>query len=144
MQRFTRRAFIGALVFLTACGKTVVGGATGSVAHPEPTATPLPPRVLFGAGVFIGPTNFSIPADTAIVFDDRVGADPAHSGGTHMLFTGINGQFTPQPGAPPVFNTAQGTIFRPGQQREVIFPTPGRYSITCAVHPAEYLTIVVR
>jgi plastocyanin len=91
-----------------------------------------------GGGSFVGNTSISIAAGQAVTFDD-----PSSSGGTHHLVTGMNGQFSAEPGAPSEFATSAGIMFNPGDSKTVTFPTAGTYNITCTIHPPMQATITV-
>lgn len=121
----------GVLVALVVAGCTGYGGNGG-------TGNGAPNTITMGGGSFVGSTSISIAAGQAVTFDD-----PASSGGTHHLVTGMNGQFSAAAGAPSEFATSAGINFSPGDNKSITFPTAGSYNITCTIHPSMQATITV-
>lgn len=110
-----------------------VATATGSAATPSTT-----PVVDMGVSVFVGSHSFLIKPGTVMQFNDD-----SDGGGLHLLYTGQNGQFTAEPGAPDALNNATGVSIKGGQSLSYAFTTAGTYSITCAYHPSMVIQITV-
>jgi plastocyanin len=82
----------------------------------------------------------TIRAGQAVHFDD-----PANGGSTHIICIGKGQQCVPQTGAPAELNTASGITFNPGDPpKDIVFATPGTYTVVCTIHPAMIITITVQ
>src|SRR5258707_76348 len=126
MRRFS--VAVGLALFL-ALGVVACGGSSGSAGGGGST-------ISLGASSFSGNTSVTIKAGEAVTFDDS-------SGGTHMLVTGTNGQFTAATGAPSELSSATGLPLQAGDTKTVTFATAGTYQITCTIHPSMQATITV-
>jgi plastocyanin len=62
---------------------------------------------------------------------------------SHILVVGQDGKWVNATGAPADLNNAAGKLVTGGQEFDVIFDTPGTYTVTCTVHPAMLITITV-
>jgi plastocyanin len=135
---------LAALLALAGCGGTSSTAATTPTDTPAPAATATATTAAAaGSTITMGLTSFThntatVKAGQAVIFDD-----PASGGGTHNLVTGHNGTFTAAAGAPHEFATGTGLGFSPGDNKSVVFPTAGTYSITCTFHPSMQATITV-
>jgi plastocyanin len=109
---------------VAACGESSGGAGSGSA------------TIKLDVSSFSGNTSVTIKAGEAVTFDDS-------SGGTHMLVTGTNGQFTAATGAPSELSSASGLALQAGDTKSVTFATAGTYQITCTIHPSMQATITV-
>jgi plastocyanin len=82
--------------------------------------------------------SLTVKAGTTVTFND-----PSGSGGFHKLYTGSNGTFHSQSGAPSDLDSATPVTFNPGDSKSYVFSTPGTYTITCQIHPSMLVTITV-
>jgi plastocyanin len=64
-------------------------------------------------------------------------------GAEHILVIGQNGTWQPTSGTPDQLNNNTGMTILPGQEMDVVFTTPGTFTVTCKVHPAMLLTVTV-
>jgi plastocyanin len=128
MRRFT---LVVGLVALLALSAAACGGDSGSSGSGSGAAT-----ITLDTSSFTGNTNVTIKAGEAVTFDDS-------SGGTHMLVTGTNGQFTATTGAPSELSSSTGLALQAGDKKTIAFPTAGTYQITCTIHPSMQATITV-
>jgi len=63
----------------------------------------------------------------------------------HVICIGKGQQCVPQTGAPAELNTASGITFNPGDPpKDIVFATPGMYTVVCTIHPAMTVTITVQ
>lgn len=122
---------LGMLATLAVAGCSGYGGNGGGGTGTRST-------ISMGGGSFDGGTTIAITAGQAVTFDD-----PASSGGTHHLVTGMHGQFAAVSGAPSEFASSAGIDFHPGDSKTITFGTPGTYPITCTIHPSMQATITV-
>jgi plastocyanin len=109
---------------VAACGESSGGAGSGSA------------TIKLDVSSFSGNTSVTIKAGEAVTFDNS-------SGGTHMLVTGTNGQFTAATGAPSELSSASGLALQAGDTKSVTFATTGTYQITCTIHPSMQATITV-
>jgi plastocyanin len=123
MKRLPVMFTLGIVLALAACGAN----------------NPPPNTVEMGGSSFIGATTFTIKVGTTLTF-----MDTGDGGGSHVLYTGKNGLYEAEAGAPDALNTASGLMFNPGDTKKFTFATPGTYFITCDVHPPMQLTIIVQ
>ncbi len=117
------------LAMLFILGVAACGGDSGSAGSGSST-------ISLGPSSFSGNTNVTIKAGESVTFDDS-------SGGTHMLVTGTNGQFTAATGAPSELSSSTGLALSAGDTKTVTFATAGTYQITCTIHPSMQATITV-
>jgi len=142
---------VAVLAALAACGTSTTAAAGGgsptatstTAASPSPTATTASggtgsATVEMGSFSFTSGTSITIKAGQAVKFDD-----PSSGGGTHILVTGTQGQFSTQAGAPSEFSSVNGIMFNPGDSKTVTFPTAGTFTITCTIHHSMLATITV-
>ncbi len=95
-------------------------------------------EVSMAAGDF-STTSVTIKAGQAVQFTDPVGI-----GGPHTICLGANGTCDTAAKGPQTL-TGDGFTMNPGDPaKEVTFATPGTYKLTCSIHPAMNLTVVVR
>ena len=95
-------------------------------------------EVSMSAGDFSA-TSVTIKAGQAVHF-----TDPAGIGGPHTLCLGANGACDSSANGPLTL-TGDGFTMNPGDPaKDVTFDTPGTYKITCSIHPAMNLTIIVQ
>jgi len=143
MRGVVASVFVVLALFLAACGsQSSVSGSPTATTPPSPTNTAAPapagPTITMGVASFVGSRTLAIKTGGAVTFDD-----PASSGGTHILVTGMNGTFTAEAGAPDGFAAASGIPFSPGDRKTIAFPTAGTFHITCTIHPTMQATITV-
>jgi plastocyanin len=125
----------GALT-LAACGGG--GGGGGNAGTPGPVTATITMAYSDFAGTGTATTpSVTIKAGEAVAF-----VDPTSGGGTHNLVTGSQGQFSAEAGAPAAF-TSSGIMFRPGDTKDITFPTAGTYHITCTIHFYMSATVTV-
>ncbi len=82
-------------------------------------------------------TTATVHAGQMVKFIDDPGA------ATHILVTGLNGEYAPSDSAPDQLNTANGMNINAGQEIDVKFPNAGTFQVTCKIHPAMELTVTV-
>ncbi len=82
-------------------------------------------------------TSVTIKAGQAVHF-----VDPA-SGGTHLICVGQGVRCIPQTGAPAELNNPQGMTFNTGDTRDIVFSTPGTYTVVCIIHPGMQVVVTV-
>jgi plastocyanin len=121
MKKIAATLLMGSLLALAACG----GGNSSS----KPTVTM--------TGDSFSPPSLTINKGQSVTFDNS-------SDTTHLLVTGMNGQYQPEAGAPSDFENSSGLKFSPGTKMVETFNTPGTYKITCTVHPTMEETITVK
>lgn len=84
-------------------------------------------------------TSVTIKTGQAIHFTDPVGV-----GGPHTICLGANGACAASAQGPLAL-TGDGFTMNPGDPaKDVTFDTPGTYKITCSIHPAMNLTVIVQ
>ena len=97
-----------------------------------------PNEVSMSAGDF-SITSLTIKAGQAVHFTDPVGV-----GGPHTICLGANGACDTSAQDPLVL-TGDGFTMNPGDAaKDVTFDTPGTYKLTCSIHPAMNLTVIVQ
>jgi len=135
MWRVTQTiALTMALVGLLTLGACDSGADTSS---PTETANgPVGGTVTLGASSF-QQTSISLSAGQTLRL-----VDPAGTGGTHMLCLGANGQCDATAQGPDALH-GPGLQIVPGDTKEISFPHPGQYQITCTLHPSMQLTVSV-
>lgn len=95
-------------------------------------------EVSMSAGDF-STTTVTIKTGQAVHF-----TDPAGIGGPHTVCLGANGACDANANGPLTL-TGDGFTMNPGDPaKDVTFDTPGTYKITCSIHPAMNLTVVVQ
>jgi plastocyanin len=95
-------------------------------------------EVSMSAGDFSA-TSVTIKTGQAVHF-----TDPAGIGGPHTVCLGANGTCDTKANGPLAL-TGDGFTMNPGDAaKDVTFDTPGTYKITCSIHPAMNLTVIVR
>jgi plastocyanin len=119
---------LASLALLAACGTSTTSATGGNSSS----------TVEMGSFSFTSGTSITIKAGQAVTFDD-----PSTGGGTHVLVTGTQGQFSAQAGAPSEFSSANGIMFNPGDSKTITFPTAGTFTITCTIHTSMLATITV-
>ena len=130
-RTFAIATSLACLLLLAGCSE----GADTSI----PTSTPGGPlggTVTLGASSF-QQTSISLSAGHALRL-----VDPAATGGTHMLCLGKDGQCEASPQGPDALH-GPGLRIAPGETKEITFPSPGQYQVTCTIHPSMNLTISV-
>lgn len=148
-----KRSFIASCVVALAL-TLVLGGCDGTAdTLPLPPATTTPtvtsnsiwpapstiPEISLGISTFGPNRNIIVPKGTAVKF-----IDPTDTGGHHYLYTGLNGSYQHQAGAPAALETATGIEISAGQTKTMIFATPGTYTIACSLHPGMNAQVTVR
>ncbi|HEX9035878.1 MAG TPA: plastocyanin/azurin family copper-binding protein [Ktedonobacterales bacterium] len=147
MRKLASVLIVAAALIFAACGST-----SSTSGNPSPTATtppaptntaaatlaPSSATITMGRSSFSGNTSVTVKAGQAVLFDD-----PSANGGTHDLVIGQGGKFAGMSGAPTEFNSSNGTLFSPGDQKVVTFATAGTYPITCTIHPSMQVTVTV-
>lgn len=97
-----------------------------------------PNEVSMSAGDFSA-TSVTIKAGQVVHF-----TDPAGIGGPHTICLGANGACDPS-ATGPLTLTGDGFTMNPGDSaKDVTFDTPGTFKITCSIHPAMNLTVIVQ
>lgn len=132
MKKIALAAIPLALVFtlaLIGCGKPIGGGTS------TPAAAP--------GTVGMDQTNFvvhtvTIKAGDTVHFDDTVSG-----GGTHIICLGKDQQCDSSAKGPQDV-MGEGFTINPGQTKDVVFPDPGTYQITCTLHQNMNLTVTVQ
>jgi plastocyanin len=119
---FSFSLMLVALLALAACGQ-------GSTA---------PNEVSMVAGDF-STTTITIKAGEAVHF-----TDPAGTGGTHTICLGTEGNCDVSAQGPGALQSPGFTINAGDPAKDVTFATVGTYKITCSIHPAMNLTVVVQ
>lgn len=69
--------------------------------------------------------------------------DPMATGALHILCLGHDQVCSASAQGPQVLK-GSGLTFNPGQTKDIAFPTPGTYAITCTIHPNMNLTVTVQ
>lgn len=111
------------LVFaLAACGQSAATSNEVSMAESDFSAT-----------------SVSIKAGQAVHF-----TDPAGVGATHIICLGSDGNCDTTASGPQTLEGNGFTINAGDPPKDVPFPTPGTYKITCSIHPSMNLTVTVR
>jgi plastocyanin len=101
-------------------------------------STAAPNEVSMTSGDF-STTSMTIQAGQAVHF-----TDPAGVGGTHTICLGANGTCDGAAQGPLVLQSPGFTINPGDPAQDATFDTAGTYKITCSIHPAMNLTIIVR
>lgn len=81
---------------------------------------------------------YTVSASQTVTF-----VDPASTGATHFICTGVQGACQAAAHAPADL-AAPGFKITGGQQHQVTFTTPGVYHLTCTVHPMMNVQVVVK
>ncbi|HEV2238490.1 MAG TPA: plastocyanin/azurin family copper-binding protein [Ktedonobacterales bacterium] len=104
-----------------------------------PATSALPNEVDMVAARF-STSSITIKAGQAVNF-----VDPAGTGATHTLCLGSNSTCDePLPNGPQALHSPGFTINAGDPAKAVTFDTPGTYAITCSIHPAMNLTVIVQ
>jgi plastocyanin len=82
-------------------------------------------------------TTATVHAGQTVKFIDDPGA------ATHILVTGLNGEYAPNNSAPDQLNTNNGMTINAGQEMDIKFPSAGTFQVTCKIHPSMQLTVTV-
>src|SRR5215470_3824003 len=106
MRRLSLTLTLATLVIVCFAGCGESSGGAGNASN----------TITLDAASFSGNTNVTIKAGESVTFDDS-------SGGTHMLVTGTNGQFTGASGAPSELSSATGLALQAGDKKTVTFAT---------------------
>jgi plastocyanin len=109
-------------LLLGACGQ-------GSTASNEVSMT---------AGEF-STTSITIKAGQTVQF-----SDPAGMGGVHTICIGADGACDISGKGPKDLQSPGFTINAGDPAKGITFDTPGTYKVTCSIHPAMNLTVVVQ
>jgi plastocyanin len=110
------------LFVLAACGQSTATSNEVSMAESDFSAT----RVTIKAG-------------QAVHF-----TDPAGVGATHIVCLGSDGNCDTAASGPQALEGSGFTINAGDPPKDVLFPTPGSYKITCSIHPSMNLIVTVR
>jgi plastocyanin len=70
--------------------------------------------------------------------------DPAGTGATHTICLGTDGTCDSGATGPQALESPGFTINSGDPAKDVTFDTPGTYKITCSIHPAMNLTVIVQ
>jgi plastocyanin len=111
-----------ALLALAACGQSTAAANEVSMAASDFSAT-----------------SITIKAGQAVHF-----TDPAGIGGTHIVCLGSDGNCSATAQGPQALAGNGFTINAGDPPKDVTFPTPGTYKITCSIHPSMNLTVTVQ
>ena len=84
-------------------------------------------------------TSITIKAGQAVHFTDAAG-----TGGTHAICLGSDGNCDTAANGPQALKSPGFTINPGDPAKDVTFDTPGTYKITCSIHPAMNLTVIVQ
>jgi plastocyanin len=84
-------------------------------------------------------TSITIKAGQAVHF-----TDPAGTGGVHTICLGTDGTCDSGAKGPQALQSPGFTINPGDGAKDVTFDTPGTYQITCSIHPAMSLTVIVQ
>ena len=101
-------------------------------------STAAPNEVSMTSGDF-STTSMTIKAGQAVHF-----IDPAGVGGTHTICLGANGTCDAAAQGPQALQRPGFTINPGDPAQDVTFDTAGTYKITCSIHPAMNLTVIVQ
>jgi plastocyanin len=110
---------------LAACSQQNTGAQSGAP----------PNEVDMGAYSFVQ-TGATISAGQNIHFVDQ------QSGTMHILCIGRDGHCDASARGPQAL-MGQGFTIQPGQSHDVVFDTPGTYTVTCTIHPGMNVKITV-
>jgi plastocyanin len=103
-----------------------------------PTTAVLPNEVDMVAAKF-STSSITIKAGEAVNF-----ADPAGTGATHTICLGADSTCASGAQGPQALQSPGFTINAGDPVKAVTFDTPGTYKITCSIHPAMNLTVIVQ
>lgn len=84
-------------------------------------------------------SSITIKAGQAVHF-----TDPAGLGGPHTICLGDNGSCDGGTKGPQALMNSGFTINPGDPAKDVTFDTPGTYKVTCSIHPAMNLTVIVQ
>lgn len=84
-------------------------------------------------------TSITIKTGQAVHFTDSAGI-----GAQHIVCLGTNGTCDTSARGPQALQSPGFTINAGGPANDVIFATPGTYRVTCSLHPAMNLTVIVQ
>lgn len=115
-------AALALLLALAACGQ----------------GTAAPNEVSMTAADF-SPTSLTIKAGQAVHFTDLAGI-----GATHIVCLGHDGACDSTAPGPQELEGEGFTINVGDPPRDVTFPTPGTYKLTCSIHPSMNLAVTVQ
>jgi len=119
---------LAAIVIVAGCGKPA-GGANAQAT-----------TVAMTVDNFVNnDASYTLKAGHAIAF-----ADPANTGGLHILCFGKNGRCDKSITTGPKDLQGDGFQINASQSRLVTLGAPGTYPITCSIHPIMQITIVVQ
>lgn len=128
----------------------VVGGCASTGPNPTPTAaettttpgTPTTTGLPVAATVILGKSSFAQTDVTISAGQVLRLVDPGTTGGTHVLCLGTGGQCDAAAQGPDLLH-GPGLTLHPGDTKDIPFPSPGSYEVTCTIHPGMHLTISV-
>lgn len=84
-------------------------------------------------------TSITIKAGAAVHFTDAAG-----TGATHDVCLGSDGACDNAAKGPQALKSPGFTINAGDPAKDVTFDTPGTYKVTCSLHPAMNLTVIVQ
>jgi plastocyanin len=84
-------------------------------------------------------TSITIKAGQAVHF-----TDPSGTGGVHTICLGTDGTCDTGRKGPQALQGLGFTINPGDPAKDVTFDTPGTYKVTCSIHPAMNLTVIVQ
>jgi plastocyanin len=84
-------------------------------------------------------TSITIKAGQAVQFTDPVGV-----GGPHTICLGTNGNCDANAKGPLALQSPGFSINSGDPAKDVTFDAPGTYKITCSIHPAMNVTVIVQ
>lgn len=121
MKRFFGIMLVVIVLFAAGCSRTAI--IPKDEAH-------------MGAANFIQ-TSVTIKAGQPVKFIDDKGGAP------HILVMGSQGKWESTPNSPTDLNNATGITIQPGEEKDIVFNTPGSYTVTCTIHQSMLLTVTV-
>jgi plastocyanin len=92
----------------------------------------------------MGASDFSRSSVTITAGQTLHFTDPAGTGGTHIICLGADGVCDPGATGPQALRDPGFTINPGDPAHHALFETSGVYKITCTIHPAMNLTVVVQ
>jgi plastocyanin len=101
-------------------------------------STAMPNEVSLTAGAF-ATTSITIKSGEAVHFTDSAG-----TGGMHIICLGADGTCDNNAPGPQALRDPGFIINAGDPAKDVTFDTPGTFMVTCSIHPAMNLTVIVQ
>jgi plastocyanin len=97
------------------------------------------PNEVSMSGSDFSATSLTIKVGQAVHF-----TDPAGVGATHIVCLGVDGNCATTAQGPQALEGDGFTINAGDPPKDVTFPSPGTYKITCSLHPSMNLIVIAR